>query len=207
MKTAQNSESILSQAPCLPTTPLTLPSRPWVRPLLSHLSLRDRTTISTASEGISIKFLLTHSIPGSYLSCPDSLAYYLLTTESRTPSQRSEWSLPYFHTKWGLAYRVLISREGKSGHRQTLVERVQLSLHTNQKYLEQILPVLSPGTPWDSPTVSTFGLRNKDSKELLVEKLGAGDPSGISYQMRQKKSLGLKMDRQKTQQETTTLLL
>lgn len=82
----------------------------------------------------------------------------------------------------------------KSGHRQTLVERVQLSLHTNQKYLEQVLPVLSPETPWDSPTVSTFGLRNKDSKELLLEKLGAGDPSGISYQMRQKKSLGLKME-------------
>lgn len=75
-----------------------------------------------------------------------------------------------------------------------MIERVQLSLHTNQKYLEQVLPVLSPGTPSDSPTVSTFVLRNKDSKELLVEKLGAGDPSGISYQMRLKKSLGLKME-------------
>lgn len=176
MKIAQNSESILAHASCLPTTPLTLPSQPWVS---SVTFITERQiTISAASQSISIKFLLTHSILGSYLSGPDSLAYYLLTTKSRL-----EWSLPYQNGGW---LRVLLSTEDKSGYWQTLEERVQLSLHTYQKYLKQVLPVLSPGTPWDSPTVSTFGLRNKDSKALLSGKAGVWDPSGIGHQMRQK---------------------
>lgn len=98
--------------------------------------------------------------------------------------------------EWWLAYSVLLSTEDQSGYRQTLEERVQLSLHTYQKYLKQVLPVLSPGTPWDSPTVSTFGLRSKDSKAPLSREaggwdpggggVGSWDPGGTGYQMRQK---------------------
>lgn len=145
--------------------------------------------------------LLTHSIPGSYLSCPDSLPYFLKDPLTKV---RMKSSIP----AWGLAYRVLLSTEDKSEHRQTLVEMVQLSLHTYQKYLEQVLPVLSPVTPWDSSIVSTFGLRNKDSKALLSGKAGGWGPQWhrLSNETKGRSPWDLKRNRQKTQQETTTLL-
>lgn len=134
IKTVQNSGSILAQV-CLPTTPLILPSQPWVRSLLSPSSLSDRITLCSFTSHFCQVFtdpLNTRLIPIQCSLAVIPLPIIPLTTESRTPSQRLGWSLSWpdvgLEKDW---FRVLLSREGESGHRQAWAERAQLSLHTH----------------------------------------------------------------------------